>query len=89
MAGILMLFLSMIKGSVIYTRVRIPDLIVKDFLPVQFFFFTVIFRFLDVKSFSTIVAPPTMRPCSRIMGRSKSTHFKIIFPIPTKCNKFK
>ena len=80
----------MSKGSVIYTRVRIPDLIVKDFLPVQFFFFTVdIFRFLDVKSFSAIVAPPTMRPCSRIMGRSKSTHFKIIFRIPIKCNKFK
>ena len=79
----------MSKGSVTYTGVRIPDLIVKGFSPVQFFFFVVDnFRFLDVKSFSAIVAPPTMRPCSRIMGRIKSTHFKIIFRIPITGNKF-
>ena len=62
----------------------------KVFSVVQYFFFAVdSFRFLDVKSFSAIAAPPTMRLCSRIMGRSKSTHFKIIFRIPMEGNKFK
>ena len=62
----------------------------KVFSVAQYFFFAVdSFRFLDVKSSSAIVAPPTMRLCSRIMGRSKSTRFKIIFRIPIKGNKFK
>ena len=56
----------------------------------QCFFFAVdSFRFLEVKSSSATVAPPTMRLCSRIMGWSKLTHFKIIFRIPIKDNKFK